>query len=81
VTKKEANPKLKMNDFLASEARHADYVVLWLDCDKEGENICFEVLDAITPVLKYPNDTSKIFRARFSAISAVELKEVGFLCM
>ena len=57
--------------FLASEAKGADYLVLWLDCDKEGENICFEVLEAVGKGMRPPKNPKEqtVFRAKFSSIT------------
>ena len=46
------------------QARGVDYIVLWLDCDKEGENICFEVLDCVQGVMNrnVPGQVSRIYR-------------------
>jgi len=52
---------------LRIEANRAQKLVLWLDCDREGENIAFEVIDickAANHRLAIENNT--ILRARFS---------------
>ncbi|GBN95183.1 DNA topoisomerase 3-beta-1, partial [Araneus ventricosus] len=75
--KREANPKLQIPKFLHSEARNCDYLVLWLDCDKEGENICFEVINSVRDAMKPPQNRHEqiIFRARFSAITEKDIKQ------
>lgn len=49
---------------LEEEARRCHWLVLWLDCDREGENIAFEVME----VCKGVNRNLTIRRARFSAL-------------
>lgn len=49
---------------LENEARNCQWLILWLDCDREGENIAFEVVEVCTQV----NRNLNIWRARFSAL-------------
>lgn len=73
--KKEAMENLHIPKFLEAEAQGVDYLVLWLDCDKEGENICFEVIDCSLHVMKRSQPGEKvIFRAKFSAITDAEIR-------
>ena len=62
-----------MPAFLSSEAKNADYLVLWLDCDKEGENICFEVIDAVKGSMKIQSPNN-ILRAKFSSITDKDIR-------
>lgn len=54
-------------------ARGCHHLVLWLDCDREGENICFEVLECAAPALAPARPRRHAWRARFSAITAPEI--------
>ncbi|ONK76464.1 uncharacterized protein A4U43_C03F28160 [Asparagus officinalis] len=57
--------KLDIKRTLEEEARNSQWLVLWLDCDREGENIAFEVVDVCTAV----NHRLVIWRAHFSALN------------
>ncbi|XP_057856163.2 DNA topoisomerase 3-alpha isoform X2 [Cryptomeria japonica] len=61
--------ELKMT--LEEEARRCQWLVLWLDCDMEGENIAFEVID----VCQASNPHLHIRRAHFSALIERDIHE------
>lgn len=76
VVHKEATPNLRLMKHLEVEAKSCQYIVLWLDCDKEGENICFEILDAIKDVFRVSFDRPQtVFRAKFSSITEGEIRD------
>jgi DNA topoisomerase-3 len=64
---REGNEGIQRN--LQQQARAADTLILWLDCDREGENIAFEVVAACAAA----NPRLTILRARFSSLSGPEI--------
>lgn len=55
---------LDIKKTLISESKKCDILLLWLDCDLEGENISYEVIE----VCKEANPALEVYRARFSAL-------------
>lgn len=51
---------------LQNEARRADLLMIWTDCDREGEHIGYEIVATCRKV----NPRIVVKRARFSAIIA-----------
>lgn len=47
-------------------------MVLWLDCDREGDNICFEVLDVCKKNIPQ-SKRQRVFRAKFSSIAPKDI--------
>ena len=68
VVKRVSEDKRKTADNVKREARGCDTVILWLDCDREGENIAFEVLSTC----REANRQIEVLRARFSALSRAD---------
>jgi DNA topoisomerase-3 len=61
---------------LQDEAKGANFIVLWMDCDREGENINFEVLDCCMHLMKGGagvKNYDRVYRAYFSAINPSDI--------
>ena len=61
--------KLRIVEHLQELGQESDFLYLWLDCDREGENIGFEVISLTQEYIHYDN----VYRARFSALTKSEL--------
>lgn len=68
VTKTVANDKVDVANNIKRESRGCQSLILWLDCDREGENIAFEVLQTC----REANARMVVLRARFSALSRAD---------
>ena len=74
TAKIESNPKSRIPSLLSKLANGKDIIVLWLDCDREGENICYEVLHNCFNRMK-PKKFQQVYRTKFSSITKPDIKK------
>ncbi|EEC11810.1 DNA topoisomerase III, putative [Ixodes scapularis] len=55
----------KIKETLEKEIRYCDALVIWTDCDREGENIGFQIISVCRKV----KPRVRVYRARFSEIT------------
>ncbi|XP_045772031.1 DNA topoisomerase 3-alpha isoform X1 [Maniola jurtina] len=59
----------KIKKTLEREVRSCQGLIIWTDCDREGENIGFEIIEVCTAV----KSDLRIYRAKFSEITSVSV--------
>lgn len=64
--------KNRIVEHLQELGNEAEYLALWLDCDREGENICFEVISVLSQS-HGEFAPENIYRAHFSALTEPEI--------
>ena len=69
VIKEVAADKHDLKAMLEDQANMAGHLVCFLDCDREGENIAFEVID----VCRAKNSRLRVLRAVFSALIPADI--------
>ena len=72
-TKKKRKKKINIPLFLRKIAEGKDILCLWLDCDPEGENICYEVIHNVYPNMNKRN-YQQIYRAKFNSLTETDIK-------
>ncbi|KPJ08784.1 DNA topoisomerase 3-alpha [Papilio machaon] len=60
----------KIKKTLEKEVRSCQGLIIWTDCDREGENIGFEIIEVCSAV----KSNLRIFRAKFSEITSVSVR-------
>ena len=58
---------------LEQESRNASTLIIWTDCDREGEHIGYEIAN----ICRQSNQQINVFRARYSVINERELKRAA----
>lgn len=71
ISKIVSNDKSDIVNTLKYASQNIDLLALWLDCDREGENIAYEVISIVSQVKSLP--TSLIMRAHFSALTKTDI--------
>ncbi|KAG0313479.1 DNA topoisomerase [Dissophora globulifera] len=75
VEKATSKDLLAVERNLAQESRVADQVMIWTDCDREGENIGAEVAN----VCQRQNQRIRVLRARFSSVTPAAMQQPALL--
>ncbi|CAE6936958.1 TOP3B, partial [Symbiodinium sp. CCMP2456] len=72
--------KNRIVEHIQELASEAEYLALWLDCDREGENICYEVTSLCSTIPEemllwlHSVGLENVYRAHFSALTQPEIK-------